>query len=196
MPKNENYLDLPADETDFSTEDVDNRVRRAQEQLLELSHQKEHIERQKRELEELSRRQELFQQGRVEMVENLTRALVVIDREAGEAERRVELLHSIQDSFANHLTNLETLEPGTRGGEDHNKELNKALSAVDDARAEYQRNRSKISSESDEGAASHDYDMTGEEAVHDFLYWLKAGVAFTLVPMILTIVIIVILHLS
>src|ERR1700749_3038477 len=104
----EQYLDLPEDDN-LSGEHLDNQVQKAQEQLLALKRQQEMIERQKRELEELSRRQEQLQGGKSEMVEKFTRAIVVLEREAYDAKKRVELLAAIHESFASHLDALEAI---------------------------------------------------------------------------------------
>lgn len=181
----EEYLDSAEDE--LSTEHLDSQVQKAQEQLLSLKRQQDMIERQKRELEELSRRQEQLHAGKSEMIEKFTRAIVVLERETYEAQKRVELLHGIHETFAGHMQYLESINPKAWDGLDINRELTKALSAVDDARAEYAKSLPKISPEADsEGGMDHvavsagyqlDYGPTQEK---DFTYWLKAGFAFTL----------------
>jgi hypothetical protein len=192
------YLDLPEDES-LTGEHLDNQVQKAQEQLLALKRQQELIERQKRELEELSRRQEQLQAGKTDMVEKFTRAVVVLERETYDAKKRVELLNSIHDSFTSHLDVLDAISPKAWEGLDINKELTKALSAVDDARAEYSGSLPKISSTKesdglDPVAASVGYQS--EYAVgdqKDFMYWLKAGFAFTLPLFALGIFLIIVL---
>src|SRR5213595_1369823 len=104
----EQMLELSEDEAN-SPEHLDSQVQKAQEQLLQLKRQQEQIEKQKRELEELSRRQEELQAGRAEMVEKFTRANVVLDREAYDAQKRVELLQGIRENFDSHLQNLEAI---------------------------------------------------------------------------------------
>src|SRR5207302_3993765 len=116
-----------------------------QDQLVAIKRQQEQIEKQKRELEELRRRQEQLQIGRQEMLEKFTRAIVVLERETYDAQKRVELLQGIQESFNSHVAYLETINPKSWDGLDINKELNKALSAVDDSRAEYAKTIPKIS---------------------------------------------------
>ncbi|HEY3900109.1 MAG TPA: hypothetical protein VGM54_15985 [Chthoniobacter sp.] len=189
------YLDLP-EEDSLSGEHLDNQVQKAQEQLYALKRQQELIEKQKRELEELSRRQEQLQAGKSDMVEKFTRAVVVLDRETYDAKKRVELLNSIHESFTAHLDALDGINPKAWEGLDINKELTKALSAVDDARAEYSGSLPKISSNResdgpDPVAASVGYqiDQTLSEQ-KDFMYWLKAGFAFTLPLLALGIIII------
>jgi septal ring factor EnvC (AmiA/AmiB activator) len=180
-------------EEDDSVEHLDDQVQKAQEQLLQLKRQQEQIEKQKRELEELSRRQEQFQQGKTEMVDFFTRALVVLERQIYDAQKRVEQLRSINESFIQHLATIEAINPKSWENTDINKELNRALSAVDDARTEYNRSRAVISAETNEDvlAATAPADAGGYEAPHDFLYWLKSGFAFTLPLLILIGIIIV-----
>jgi hypothetical protein len=192
------YLDLPEDES-LPGEHLDNQVQKAQEQLLALKRQQELIERQKRELEELSRRQEQLQGGKAEMVEKFTRAIVVLERETYDAKKRVELLNSIHESFASHLDVLDSINPKGWEGLDINKELNKALSAVDDARAEYSTSLPKISSPREGDGADAVAASVGYQADYavadqkDFMYWLKAGFAFTLPLLAIGVLLIIVL---
>jgi hypothetical protein len=195
----EPLLDLPSEDDGMSTEALESQVQKAQEALLSLKRQQDQIEKQKRELEELSRRQEQLNLGKTEMVEKFTRAVVVLERETYEARKRVEMLESIHESFTAHMDAMDSINPKAWEGLDINKELNKALSAVDDARAEYTSNLPKISPESDNDgsdpmAISAGYQLDyGHDAPKDFLYWLKAGFAFTLPLIILGIVFLIIL---
>ena len=197
-PPREPELELPDDDA-LPGEHLDSQVQKAQEQLISLKRQQDVIERQKRELEELSRRQEQLQVGKTEMAEKLTRAIVVLEREAYDAQKRVELLQSIHESFTAHTALLESINPKTWEGLDINKELNKALSAVDDARAEYTKSIPKISPGSDTEhtdpvAASAGFQMDyATVEPKDFTYWLKAGFAFTLPLFALGIILIVVL---
>ena len=197
---NEPFLDLPDDDS-LPGEHLDTQVQKAQEQLLSLKRQQDVIERQKRELEEMSRRQEQLHAGRTEMLERFTRAMVVIERETYDAQKRVEQLQGIHESFSQHLQYLESINPKMWEGLDLNKEMNKALSAVDDARAEYNKALPKISPESDTdrgdaaaASAGLQIDYGTEVEVKDFSYWLKAGFAFTLPLLALGIVYIFVLY--
>ena len=179
----EPFLDLPPEDA-HAGEHLDSQVQRAQEQLVALKRQQDMIERQKRELEELGRKQDQLQQGRAEMVEKFMRSLVVLERENYDAQKRVETLHGIHESFSQHLDALDAINLKSWDGPDLNKELTKALSAVDDARAEYARSLPKISVEKDGAAAvagtsGYQADLGAADA-KDFGYWLRAGFAFTL----------------
>jgi septal ring factor EnvC (AmiA/AmiB activator) len=176
-------------EEDESVEHLDDQVQKAQEQLIALKRQQEQIEKQKRELEELSRRQEQYQQGKTEMTEHFTRALVVLERQIYDAQKRVEQLRSINESFIQHLATLESINPKSWENSDINKELNRALSAVDDARTEYARSRAVISAETNEDLLAATSSAAGsgpyDAPAHDFAYWLRSGFAFTLPLLVL-----------
>ena len=196
---NDPFLDLPEDDP-LAGEHLDTQVQKAQEQIYALKRQQEQIEKQKRELEELSRRQDQLQEGRAEMVERLTRAIVVLERETYDAQKRVECLQTIRESFDGHLEVLEAINPKGWEGLDINKELNRALSAVDDSRAEYARSLPRITPTADTdgadpAAASAGYQVEYAPAAEekDFNYWLKAGFAFTLPMLALGILLIVVL---
>jgi hypothetical protein len=123
------------------------------------------------------------------MIDVFTRALVVLERQIYDAQKRVEQLRSINESFIQHLAIIESINPKSWENSDINKELNRALSAVDDARTEYTRSRAIISAETNEevlGAASSVGGASyGEAPERDFLYWLKSGFAFTLPLLVL-----------
>ncbi len=183
----EQLLDLPEGDP-LSTEHIDEKVHLAEAQEQQLKRQLEQIERQKRELEELSRRQEQLNVGKTDFVDKLTRALVVVEREAFEATKRVELLEAIRISFSQHLANLEAINPKAWEGLDINREITRALASVDDARAEYSKSFPKVSAahaserlEGDEIEHGHHHE-TGAPA-NDFLAWLKIGLAFS-IPLI------------
>jgi len=117
----EQMLELNEDDS-VSTEHLDSQVQKAQEQLLQLKRQQEQIEKQKRELEELSRRQEELERGRAEMADKLTRSLVVLEREAYDAQTKMEQLRATRESFGQHLELLEAIDPRTWNPADLNKE--------------------------------------------------------------------------
>ncbi|MDQ2918317.1 MAG: hypothetical protein M3R10_00330 [Verrucomicrobiota bacterium] len=179
----EQMLELNDDETN-SPEHLDSQVQKAQEQLLQLKRQQEQIEKQKRELEELSRRQEELERGRAEMTDKLTRSLVILEREAYDSQKKLEQIRATRESFEQHLTLLESIDPKMWNQSDLHKELSRSLSAVDDARAEFSQQRSRLSATtSDENSevalpeAASDVSLGGGRG---FIYWMQMGFAFTL----------------
>jgi hypothetical protein len=184
----EPMLELNEDDG-VSTEQIDSQVQKAQEQLLQLKRQQEQIEKQKRELEELGRRQEELDRGRAEMTDKLTRSLVVLEREAYDAQKKMEQLRATRESFVQHLDLLESIDPKTWNPSDLNKELSRALSTVDDARTEYSQQRSRLQANSTDEHREMPLPETtsGYEVAsptHSFGQWLQMGLAFTL-PLII-----------
>ncbi len=179
----EQMLELNDDDAG-STEHLDSQVQKAQEQLLQLKRQQEQIEKQKRELEELSRRQEELERGRAEMTDKLTRSLVILEREAYDSQTKLEQIRATRESFEQHLALLESIDPKTWNPSDLHKELSRSLSAVDDARAEFSQQRSRLSATS----GNENSEVALPEVARDvslgsgrgFSYWLQMGFAFTL----------------
>jgi chromosome segregation ATPase len=178
----EQMLDLTEEEA--AAEHLDNQVQKAQEQLLQLKRQQEQIEKQKRELEELSRRQDELEHGRAEMSDKLTRALVVLEREAYNAQNRLEQIRVARESFAQHLELIEAIDPRNWNPSDLHKELSRALSTVDDARTEYNEHRSRLQAA---GGANGDATLPDTTpGVYEnpdgrsFSDWLQIGLALTL----------------
>ena len=180
----EQMLELNEEEG-LSPEHLDSQVQKAQEQLLSLKRQQEQIEKQKRELEELSRRQEELERGRAEMTDKLTRSLVVVEREAYDTQKRLEQLRAMRESFGQHLQLIEAIDPKTWNPADLHKELSRALSTVDDARAEYAQQRSRLQA-ANEKTGDPDLPESSPDVatlIHggrSFGQWIQIGFAFSL----------------
>src|SRR2546428_7887601 len=144
----EQMLELSEEES-LSPEHLDSQVQKAQDQLLQLKRQQDQIEKQKRELEELSRRQEELERGRAEMTDKLTRSLVVLEREGYDAQKRLEQLRAMRESFGQHLKLIAAIDPKSWNPGDLHKELSRALSELDDARAEFSQQRSRLQATED-----------------------------------------------
>lgn len=173
-----------SDEEAISAEHLESQVQKAQEQLLQLKRQQELIEKQKRELEELSRRQEELERGRAEMTDKLTRALVVLEREAYNTQNRLEQIRAARESFTQHLELIDAIDPKSWNPADLHKELSRALSTVEDARTEYSEQRSRL-----QAAGGSLSDAPLPDAAADayeggngrsFIEWLQIGFALTL----------------
>src|SRR3954462_7717926 len=168
----EQMLEL-SEEEGMSPEHLDSQVQKAQDQLLQLKRQQEQIEKQKRELEELSRRQEELERGRGEMLDKLTRSLVVLEREAYDTQKKLEHIRGTRESFGQHLELIEAIDPKSWNPTDLHKELSRALSAVDDARAEFSQQRSRLHA-ADEAQS----DVPLPEAAPDVSDLLRGGRSF------------------
>src|SRR5437667_4992857 len=184
----EQMLELSEEEA-MSPELLDSQVQKAQEQLLQLRRQAEVIEKQKRELEELSRRQEELERGRAEMTEKLSRSLVILEPEGYDSQKKLEQIRATHESFTQHLQLLEAIEPKTWNPAELPKELSRALSTVDDARAEFSQQRSRLEAGNSDQSASLDLPdptsgFAGSGGGKTFAQWLQIGFALTL-PLII-----------
>src|SRR6202011_6193322 len=164
---------LELNEEAMSPEHLDSQVQKAQEQLLQRKRQQEQIEKQKRELEELSRRQEELEHGRAEMSDKLTRSLVVLEREAYDTEKKLVQIRGTRESFGQHLELIEAIDPKSWNPAELHKELSRALSAVDDARAEFSQQRSRL-----QAADEASNDVALPEAAPDVSDMLEGGRSF------------------
>jgi len=180
----EQMLELTEEDT-VTPELLDSQVQKAQEQLLLLRRQQEQIEKQKRELEELSRRQEELERGRAEMTDKLTRSLVVLEREAYETQKKLEQLRATRESFGQHLEILEGIDPKGWNHADLHRELSRALSTVDDARAEFSQQRSRLQAIATQDADGVPLPEAAPEIVRgggerSFGQWILIGFALSL----------------
>lgn len=183
----EQMLELTEDSMD--PEHLDSQVQRAQEALIQLKRQQDQIEKQKRELEELSRRQAELEQGRAEMCDKLTRSLVILEREAYDTQKKLEQLRATKESFGQHLELIEAIDPKNWNPQELHKELSRALSTVDDARAEFSQQRSRLQAADDTDGDGSLPEVTGDGADlinggRSFTQWIQIGFAITL-PLIL-----------
>ncbi len=180
------YLDLDED----APGELGDKVQQVRAELESLRQKQEEIEREKHRLEELKRRQDELDSGRAEMLDKLTRSLVVVQREVDETQKRLEQLHTIYNSFTQHLRSIESINSRAWNSNDLPRELSKAISSVEDARAEYTKAQAKISPDDPAESMAHpaydsEYAMDDERG---FLYWLKSGFAFTLPLQILSLI--------
>jgi chromosome segregation ATPase len=141
----EDELLPPPGSADNAANEINLKVQHVQEQLLDLKRQQEEVERQKRELEELSRKQREFDEGRREIVEKLTRGLVLLERQEFEVKRELEQIRVVRDSFAEHLQQTENLSPAEWSSEELPTELTKGLARVDQAKVIYSQSRARLS---------------------------------------------------
>jgi predicted RNase H-like nuclease (RuvC/YqgF family) len=178
--------------------EIDLKVQRYEEQLLDLKRQQEEIARQKRELDELSRKQREFDEGRRDIVEKLTRGLVLLEREEFEVKRELEQIKIVRDSFAEHLGQTESLNAANWSSEELPSELTRALARVDQAKAIYNQSRARLLAlrQAEEGLAAGD-EMSPELAPvangqpydKSFGAMVREGFAYSIVPFVMIVII-------
>ena len=127
-----------------SREEVDRKVVEAQQKLAELKRAQEELERERASLEELRRRQLEFQNGRQEIVHNLTRGLGLLEEAEFNARREGEQMKKTIVDFREALTKVEAFHDEAWTKENFNVELTRALTAVENARMEWNSARLKV----------------------------------------------------
>ena len=193
---------VPADGN--SANELDLKVQRYEEQLLDLKRQQDEIARQKRELDELSRKQREFDEGRRDIVEKLTRGLVVLEREELEVKRELEQIKSVRHGFAEHLNQVEGLNPSDWSAEELPNELTKALARVDQARSVHNQSRARLLAlrQSEEGASAGDElapefapQASGQTYEKSFGAMVREGFAYSIVPFVMLVIIVLVSYL-
>jgi uncharacterized membrane protein YccC len=124
--------------------DVDRKVVEAQQKLAELKQAQESLERERSSLEELRRRQSEFQTGRQEMIHNLTRGLGLLEEAEFNTRRDAEQMVKTIADFRDALTKIEVVRDETWTKENFNTELTRALTAIENARMEWNTARLKL----------------------------------------------------
>lgn len=172
-------------------DNVDAKVREAQERLASLRHEAEEIERQKQHLEALQVKQERFVAGKRDLTDKLTRSVTTLDRELYDAQKLVEELSITKDAFNRHLDVLKSLQVEKWARDRMDEELERALTAVEDAGNEYAKGTRRLSAARPAESAPILIDDTRPASAaslseDDAATWFRRGFAFTL-PLIGTI---------
>ena len=126
-------------------DDVDRKVVEAQQKLVELKRAQEELERERAGLEELRRRQNEFQTGRDEVVQNLTRGLGLLEEAEFVARRDAEQMVKTVGDFRAALAKVQAINDTVWTKENFQVELTRALTTIENARMEWNSARLKIS---------------------------------------------------
>ena len=125
-------------------DEVDRKVVEAQQKLAELKRAQDSLERERASLEELRRRQSEFQTGRQDMIHNLTRGLGLLEEaEFNQRHEAEQMLKTIAD-FRDALVKIEAVRDETWTKENFSTELTRALTAIENARMEWNTARLKL----------------------------------------------------
>jgi chromosome segregation ATPase len=124
-------------------EEVDSKVAEAQQKLGELKRAQEDLERERSALEELRRRQLEFQNGRQEMVQSLTRGVGLLQEAEFTARRDAEQMAKSLADLRAALVKVEAIHEETWNKDNFNTELTRALTAIENARMEWNSARLK-----------------------------------------------------
>ena len=126
-------------------EEVDRKVVEAQQKLAELKRAQDELERERASLEELRRRQNEFQTGRQEIIQNLTRGLGLLEEAEFNARRDAEQMAKTITDFRAALAKVQAVRDEAWTRENFTVELTRGLTAVENARMEWNSARLKLS---------------------------------------------------
>ncbi len=166
--------------------EVEDKVKRAEEQLAELQARRQKLEQEKEELQILSSRRQSFTEGKAEVVQVLSEALPELRDEADEAQRRAEFLRQMREVFSQHLEVLKTVKPEDWDENEIKFELERSSSALDDAKSEIERFEERLGNFSGGAVTTSAGRRSGKmrPAEVEFARWMKMGFAFALPAMI------------
>ena len=173
-------------------EQLSSQVTDSTDEIERLSMRQEELAKEKTHLESLSRKQEEYEKGKHDVIERLERSIVQIEKEEVQAMRMVEVLSVMRDRFSISLAELKKLDESTWADEVFLTELNKAQAVVEESKSLYKRGMAKMEAmRLQEGGVTKAGGVTipsdGTRMEADFIFWIKAGVAFCL-PLVLVIV--------
>ena len=116
----------------------------AQQKLGELKRAQEELERERSALEELRRRQVELHTGRDEVVHSLTRGLGLLEEAEFSSRRDAEQMAKTIADFREALSKVEAIREEAWKKDDYNVELTRALTAIENARMEWNSARLKF----------------------------------------------------
>ena len=118
-------------------EEVDVRATETQQKMAALKRAQEELERERGALEELRRRQNEFQTGRSEMIQNLTRGLGLLEKTELAARRDAEQMAKALAGMQTALEQVQAIHEETWTKDNFNVELTRALTSIENARMEW-----------------------------------------------------------
>jgi hypothetical protein len=125
-------------------EEVDAELMQKQQQLAAIMREKEQKERERAALEETRRRQMEFQTGREEAIQNLARGLGLLEEAEFSARRDAEQMAKALVDLRDALSKVQAIHEETWTKDNFSVELTRALTALENARMEWNAARLKF----------------------------------------------------
>jgi hypothetical protein len=127
-----------------SREEVEAKVGDMQNKLAELRRAQHELERERSELEETRRRQAEFTKGRQEMEQHLTRGIGLLEEAEFSARRDAEQMSKALLELREALVKVQSIHEEAWTRDNFNTELTRALTAIENARMEWNAARLKF----------------------------------------------------
>jgi DNA repair exonuclease SbcCD ATPase subunit len=156
-------------------DDVDRKVVEAQQKLAELKRAQDSLERERASLEELRRRQSEFQTGRQEMIQNLTRGIGLLEEVEFNTRREAEQMAKTIADFRDALAKIEAVRDEIWTKENFHIELTRALTAIENARMEWNTARLKLPALSPEALKKNEVEVAPQQIAPSPLANLSFG---------------------
>ncbi len=126
-------------------EELEAKVGDTQVRLSKLKRQQELLEQQRTALEETRRRRKEFQDGKTEMLQHLTRGIALLEESELALRRDSTQMTKALEGFQGSLEKIESFSEEAWTAENVEVELTKALTAIENARMEWNSARLKWS---------------------------------------------------
>jgi hypothetical protein len=120
-----------------SREELEAKVGETQQRLQELKRVQEELERERAALEEARRRRTEFHTGREEMLQHLTRGIGLLEEAEFGARRDAEQMAKTLGELRDALVKIQTLNDQSWTQDSYGVELTRALTAIENARMEW-----------------------------------------------------------
>ena len=127
-----------------SREEVEAKVTDMQSKLAELRRAQQELERERSDLEETRRRQSEFTKGRQEMEQHLTRGITLLEEAEFAARRDAEQMAKALVDLRDALAKVQSVHEESWTKDNFNTELTRALTAIENARMEWNSARLKF----------------------------------------------------
>jgi hypothetical protein len=127
----------PAGNRPPTREEIESLVSQKQQKLAELRRAQEELERERAALEDLRQRQLKFQNGRKEMLENLTRGIGLIEEAELAARRDADQMARALAQFREAVSKVQAINENRWSQENLTVELTQALTVIENARIEW-----------------------------------------------------------
>ena len=166
-------------------EEVAAELTRKQQELAAIIREKEEKERERAALEETRRRQMEFHTGREEMIQHLTRGLGLLEETEFSARREAEQTAKVVADLRDALNKVQAIQEETWTKDNFNIELTRGLTALENARMEWNAARLKFPSLSGQTAQDNPAAQTPSGpapsllAAHSFGELCRIGLALT-----------------
>ena len=165
-------------------EEIESKVNETHQRLQDLKRQQEELERERTALEEARRRRTEFHLGRDEMLQHLTRGIGLLEEAEFDARRDAEQLAKTLGELRDAVVKVQTLNDQIWTQENYGVELTRALTAIENARMEWNAAQLKwpiLSGSANTGTQTEPEHEAAPTSLASLSFWQLArlGLAFT-----------------